>query len=655
MTTAFVTGTTGFLGSHFLIGLAGNHYEHAYVLVRGDSERDRRLKLLGALRKAGQSYSAMPDLDALMAHITIVPGDPALPSFGLDDEGLAQLRQAHIEHFWHFAATQSVEHYRKDPARSAQVDHPAHAAEFCRRSGIGHFVHVSTAYTCGARDGAILEMLHPQDGPFSNRYEKNKCRAEHALTQLCRSSGLRLTILRPSVVIGNSQTRRPGGADSGLYGFIREVRNLRKALITTNEKIRVFGNPDGEINFIPVDRLMEDIAELLDDGLRDGDIVHLTSDHNPLTGRVFDLICGQLGLGEVSMVPAAAGQRASSPLEHLLARKTELYLTYLQGHRHFSRHLSASHRLFDADLLGYIVEGIRAADRKDIDSTFDRLTVLASDGVALNVYRAGDRARPAVLICNDLGMPAEFVRPLAAQLARRWHVITWESRTLPGMARSRVDADVSLARQAADGLEVLDRLKVPRAALIGWCGGARVALRIHNGARRRIAGLALLNGSYGREYAPKTSFERTMAAIMPRIASDNHYARLFHRSIFTPDPEGEAPRTCAATEQLLASTAPEFLHLTSVPFHSANHLQRYARLVHALLRESISPSELDITVPTLVMTGDRDQTAHPEGSRALADDIVRSHFACVDGADHFALYRHEGFQSQVDAFVSALH
>jgi pimeloyl-ACP methyl ester carboxylesterase len=182
-----------------------------------------------------------------------------------------------------------------------------------------------------------------------------------------------------------------------------------------------------------------------------------------------------------------------------------------------------------------------------------------------------------------------------------------------------------------------------------------VALRIHSGARRRIAGLALLNGSYGREHAPKTSFERTMAAIMPRIASDGHYAQLFHHSIFSPDPEGDGPPTGTATDQLLASTAPEFLHLTSVPFHSANHLQRYARLVHALLRESISPSELDITVPTLVMTGDRDQTAHPEGSRALADDIVRSRFACVDGADHFALYRHEGFQSQVDAFVSALH
>jgi hypothetical protein len=134
-----------------------------------------------------------------------------------------------------------------------------------------------------------------------------------------------------------------------------------------------------------------------------------------------------------------------------------------------------------------------------------------------------------------------------------------------------------------------------------------------------------------------------MAAVMPRIASDGHYARLFHRSIFSPDPEGDTQSACAATEQLLASTAPEFLHLTSVPFHSANHLQRYARLVHALLRESISPRELDISVPTLVMTGDRDQTAHPE------------RFACVDGADHFALYRHEGFQSQVDAFVSALH
>ena len=94
MTIAFVTGTTGFLGSHFLIGFARSHYEHAYVLVRGDNERDRRLKLLAALRRAGQSYSAMPDVDALMTHITIVPGDAALPAFGMESEGLARLRQA---------------------------------------------------------------------------------------------------------------------------------------------------------------------------------------------------------------------------------------------------------------------------------------------------------------------------------------------------------------------------------------------------------------------------------------------------------------------------------------------------------------------------------------------------------------------------------
>ena len=452
MTKAFVTGTTGFLGSHFLIAFAGSRFDHTYVLVRGDSEHARREKLLDALRKAGQSYSTMPDLDALMARITIVPGDAALPAFGLGDDGLERLRQAGIDHFWHFAATLSVEHYRKDPVRSSRLDRALHMVEFCRTAGIGHMVHVSTAYTCGARDGGIGEMLHPQDSVFSNRYEESKCHAEHALTQRCRSSGLPLTILRPSVVIGNSQTWRPGGADSGLYGFIREVRMLRKALAATGEAVRAFGNPDVEINFIPVDRLMEDIAELLDDGLRDGDIVHLTSDHNPPTGRVFELICRQLGLGHLSMVQAEAGRRPASPLEHLLERKTALYLTYVQGHRRFSRHLSASHRLFEADLLGYVVEGVRAANREDIDSTFERLTVPASDGVALNVYRAGNPARPAVLICNDIGMPAEFVRPLAAQLARRWHVITWESRTLPGMARCRQDADVSIARQAADGL-----------------------------------------------------------------------------------------------------------------------------------------------------------------------------------------------------------
>lgn len=659
MTTAFITGTTGFLGSHFLIGFVGSHFDRAYVLVRGDNEHTRRTKLLAALKRAGQSYNTMPDIDALMARITIVPGDIWLGAFGVEEEELDRLSQAGIDHLWHFAATPSFETYRKDDINSTSVDGAVHAVEFCRRTRIGHFVYLSTAYTCGARDGSIREVLHPRDGVLSNDYEARKCHAEHTLTDHCRTIGMPLTILRPSVVIGNSQTRRPGGTDTGLYGFIREVHRLRKPLAAAPETVRTFGNPDGEVNFIPVDHLMRDIGELLADGLRGGDIVHLTSDVNPRTGRVLELIFQQLGVRNLAMVRAEElHEQPASPLESLLMRRTTSYSNCLHGNKQFGRHLSATHRLLDSDLLGYIVEGVRSFDQEDIDSTFERLTVITSDNVALNVFRAGDPARPAVLVCNAIGMPAEFVRPLAAQLARRYHVITWESRTLPGTGKSRPDADVSLGRQAADGLEVLDRLQVPRAVLIGWCAGARVALRLHSVARRRVAGMALLNGSYGREQAPRTSFERTMAAVMPRIACDSHYARLFHRSIFTRhdgDDAGEEAHARGSTQHLLTSTAPEFLHLTSVPFHSADHLHRYARLVHALLQERVCASELDITVPTLVITGDRDDTAHPEASRTLAGDIYGARFACVDGADHFALYGHTDFQSQVDAFMSTLH
>ena len=54
MATIFVTGTTGFLGSHFLINFVGTHFDRAYVLIRGTTDEVRRGKLITALRQAAE-------------------------------------------------------------------------------------------------------------------------------------------------------------------------------------------------------------------------------------------------------------------------------------------------------------------------------------------------------------------------------------------------------------------------------------------------------------------------------------------------------------------------------------------------------------------------------------------------------------------------
>lgn len=359
MATIFVTGSTGFLGSHFLINFVGTHFDRAYVLIRGATDEVRRAKLITALRQAAESYAVPPNLDALLDRVTIVAGDIAVANFGVSDAAMAALAAAKIDQFWHYAASLNYEEHRREMIKSTNIDGALFAANFCKAAHIAQFAYVSTAYTCGKGNGPVPEALHPEDSTiFANYYEESKCNAEHALVQACRANGTLLTIFRPSMVIGNSQTKNPGGSDTALYGFMREVRRLKGVLGGVQDTIRVFGMPEGEVNFIPVDQLMIDIGLVLNKGLVDGEIYHLSSDFCPPTERSFAMICEQLGMENLKLVRRDDAQPPSK-VERVLDDKLSFYANYINSHKQFERKIARSHGLTEAEFWTYVAEGVR--------------------------------------------------------------------------------------------------------------------------------------------------------------------------------------------------------------------------------------------------------------------------------------------------------
>lgn len=359
MATIFVTGTTGFLGSHFLINFVGTHFDRAYVLIRGATDEVRRGKLITALRQAADSYAVKPNLDALLDRVTIVQGDISVANFGVSEAAMAELAAAKIDQFWHYAASLNYEEHRREMIKSTNIDGALFAANFCKAANIGRFVYMSTAYTCGKGNGPVPEALHAEDStPFSNYYEESKCNAEHALVQACRANGTPLTIFRPSMVIGNSQTKHPGGSDTALYGFMREVNRLKSALGGIKDTIRVFGMPEGEVNFIPVDQLMIDIGLVLSKGLVDGEIYHLSSDFCPPTERSFGMICEQLGMDNLKLVRRDEAQPLSK-IERVLDDKLSFYANYINQRKLFERKIPRSHGVTEAEFLAYVTEGMR--------------------------------------------------------------------------------------------------------------------------------------------------------------------------------------------------------------------------------------------------------------------------------------------------------
>lgn len=658
--TAVITGANGFVGSHFVLNFVGTRIRHAYVLVRGESDEVRRAKLIRALEEANNSYARRRPLNEILDRLTIVECDIRSPLAGIPEESLDILERARPEELWHFAASLNFEDRRSEEIAATNLDGARQILGLASRLGINRLLHCSTAYTCGTQTEMVQAVSHPKDGPFSNQYERTKCAAEHFLLDECHKVGVKLTILRPSVVIGNSETKLPGGSTTGLYGLLRELHQVGHLLKKSASAVRVYALEQARINFIPVDVLMSQIDSLLRGADHEG-ICHLVSQGGLTNGEILSLIQGALDIEScMRIVPTAVTE--STSLEKLLDHRVDFYKSYFRADRTFTPSNVDEYTLSLADMRSFIHEGVRSLNRTNVASSFDFGTLTTSDGAQLNVYSAGSEDRPVVLICNAAGMPLEFARPIAKRLATTHRVITWDTRGLPSACHGREDLDYGLDRQIADAIEVLAHFDIDTATIVGWCAGARLALEVASTWDGVTAGLVLMNGAYHLEPAEYTVLERNMATSLPVIASNRRYAEAYHHAIFGKQggddrsawiPEVRTSSTGDLIESAYSANADD-IHLASLPFESAENLYIYASLLTAYIESPLKLSDLP-DVPTLVMTCEGDLTANPTASRRLARALRQGRLEFFPSGDHFSLYWQGEFIDILAGFVEECH
>ena len=126
-------------------------------------------------------------------------------------------------------------------------------------------LHISTAYVCGQRSGAIAEAPALPDAQFANGYEASKARAE----EVVRTSGVAHCIARPAIVLGDSET-----------GAIRQFDGIYQAfaLIARGLVRQMPYRPGATLDFVAIDHVAGGIAALAEPmEAADGAICHLTS------------------------------------------------------------------------------------------------------------------------------------------------------------------------------------------------------------------------------------------------------------------------------------------------------------------------------------------------------------------------------------------
>ena len=239
----FLTGATGFLGSHLAwrLLLEGHHIS---VLARGSKTLSARDRVVQTLRDVGATN---------FRNLDVFEGDISLPNLGLS-EAVIQNIIASTDEVWHCAASLSFQQEDRGAIFRMNVGGTQHVLALTERTRRRRLQHVSTAYIAGNRSDVVLESEIDVGQSFKNAYEESKCQAELLIADAHRRGTVSGSVYRPSIVIGDSKSGRVTHFH-GVYAFIR-------ALWASLERLRR-RMPGGGLITLPLSFLTGAVASLL--------------------------------------------------------------------------------------------------------------------------------------------------------------------------------------------------------------------------------------------------------------------------------------------------------------------------------------------------------------------------------------------------------
>ncbi|HEY1546373.1 MAG TPA: dephospho-CoA kinase [Kofleriaceae bacterium] len=254
---ALVTGFPAFTAKRMIAELAAR-------------EPDTKLYVLARDRFA-------PDADALIANMNaeVLVGDVCDMDLGLSS---AEYHALSREVTWlHHLAGIYFMGVDADTARKVNVGGTRNVLELARdASRLERVVHWSTAMVSGKRGGTVYEDDLDAGQKFHNGYERTKYEAEELVRAAMRQ--LPITVMRPSVIVGDSATGEIDKLDGPYYLMV---------LIATNASgmsLPILGRGDAPLHLVPIDYVVEAAWHAARSAGSGGKTFHLV-DPNPQSAR----------------------------------------------------------------------------------------------------------------------------------------------------------------------------------------------------------------------------------------------------------------------------------------------------------------------------------------------------------------------------------
>jgi thioester reductase-like protein len=283
--TLFITGFPGFIANRLLERLA--RHDCQFILLVQPALLTRALEEIDRLAQlSGKS----------VADFQVVEGDISKPGLGLNALDLELVRQETTRVF-HLAAVYDLA-VPEDVGLRVNAGGTKNVLALARSiPNLRQFHHVSTCYVAGKREGVILESELRHDAGYRNFYEESKYLAELEVDSARHE--LPVTIHRPAVVCGDSQTGETGKYD-GVYYLIHYLLRWPSVLSMIN-----IGNHKVSLNLVPVNFVVDAMAALAFDEQAIGKTLQL-ADPSPLsTNQLFNAIAKSID-GHKSRITAPA-------------------------------------------------------------------------------------------------------------------------------------------------------------------------------------------------------------------------------------------------------------------------------------------------------------------------------------------------------------